>query len=517
MTVESGDSALRTTHGLADDEELVSVAPAPLRMPEERRTALDVLLEMASVDHPADLGMHGPLQASRANPENRGNAEIRRYEAVFGRDALYAAEFLGEAFPELEARTVRYLAGFQALRRDPSKQAEYGKIANHIRLPQDPLAIRLTRETGRRWPWYGATDTTVQFIAAAGRVLTKGLVPVDDVVCLPKASGWPASIPWPHEGRGRTLGDAVVAASEWLCQSLDRRPESGLLWAGLNDRDSFTVWTDSPNAFATPAGRIPRPPIAPLQLQGQAYDALLALASLSARFPELRLDGADMTQRADRLKARVLQHFVVEGCEPWLAAAAERLGGRTLPMASMTVSGACVLASGLLDEDRDASLRMGIVRRIFAPSMSSFFGLVGRDRSEAKFQVYDYHSQVWGFACHLVARGLVRHGLPVLAQELDARLLRQTKHGLFPENVGGGTGQDLTYCPHVLRVRRRAPDGKWTVTVKERPPAPYAAWTAAAVHAIESTNAVAASGPEQTIETEILAASPGSHRAIVGL
>jgi hypothetical protein len=120
--------------------------------------------------------------------------------------------------------------------------------------------------------------------------------------------------------------------------------------------------------------------------------------------------------------------------------------------------------------------------------MLSPFGVAGRARDEVRFEPFDYHSQVWAFAVHRTARGLARHGYPDLARELDRRVLEQTRDGLFPENVGACP--DLRYCPHILTVARPGPDGRPTVTVKERPPAPYAAWTVAAVLAMSGTRAV---------------------------
>ena len=151
---------------LASDEEFVDIELSPLMLPSTRMPPLEVLSRLGRVASPEKLGGNGPLLAAAANPENADNPAARRYEAVFGRDALYAAEFLYEEYPQLEDATVLYLAGFQATDIDLSRQAEPGKIANHIRSPGDPIAQALTRETGRGWPWYGATDTTVQFLSA---------------------------------------------------------------------------------------------------------------------------------------------------------------------------------------------------------------------------------------------------------------------------------------------------------------------------------------------------------------
>ncbi|MDT0353874.1 hypothetical protein [Pseudonocardia charpentierae] len=163
-------------------------------------------------------------------------------------------------------------------------------------------------------------------------------------------------------------------------------------------------------------------------------------------------------------------------------------------------------------------MREAVVGRLFPATMSSPFGIVGRAGDEVRFEEFDYHSQVWGFAVHRVARGLYRSGFPILARELNARVMRQARDGLLPENVGGGTEPELVYCPHLLRVSRLAADGRPTVTVKERPPAPYAAWTAAAVVAIDAdASADQVAEPSETaFERQVLNAQPGGHRAYQG-
>jgi glycogen debranching enzyme len=469
---------------MASDEELVDIKLSPLALPSTRISPLEVLQRLAGVDSPEDLGKNGPLLASAANPENMDNPAARRYEAVFGRDALYAAEFLSEEYPQLEDATVLYLAAFQASRTDPSRQAEPGKIPNHIRSPDDPIAQALTQETGRGWPWYGATDTTVQFLSAVCRLLIRH----------PETANEPVTYP-PDLPYGRLLAadqppllkDVTRAATSWLLRTLSTGPIPHLVWVGMNDRDSFTVWTDSPNAFSSPGGRLPQPPVAPLQLQTQAYDALCGLAERADSLPELRMNPEELLTEAHHVRRATLDGFVLEGKHgPQVAAAAEIRNGRLTPVASRTVSMGFALASSLLDSAACGDLRESLVRQLFSAEMSSPFGIVGRARDEVRFEPFDYHSQVWAFAVHQVARGLSRAGYPLLARELDARVIRQTRDGLLPENVGASSDPELTYCPHLLRVARLAADGHPTMTIKERPPAPYAAWTVAAVVAIDN-------------------------------
>lgn len=467
---------------LATDEELVSIKHSPLVLPSGREAPLSVLLRMASAGSQDGLGASGPVIASLANRENSGNPEFRRYEAVYGRDAFHAAAFLRHLYPQLEAGTIRYFSAYQASYSDPRSLAAPGKIAHHIRDPRDPIAQQLTAESGRRWPWYGGTDTTVLFLIACAHAVARDPALLREEVIYPPGH--------PHAGtlarRGGmplTIRAVIREAALWLWRELQRAPLPGLLWCGLNRKDSYTVWTDSPNSFHFGDGAIPPPPVAPSQLQADVYDAATGVAALAATDPALRLDPEVFAGLAGRVRSLVLGRAVVaHPLGPYLAVGlAARADGQLQALDIRTASMGMALDSELLAGPEAAGLRESLLAHLASPEMASPFGLVGRARDEVRFTPFDYHSQVWAFATHRAALGLRRHGYTERADELSAAILRQTRDGLLPENVGAGAEAELRYCPHVLTVRRPAPGGRTTVTVKERPPAPYAAWTAAAV------------------------------------
>jgi len=140
-----------------------------------------------------------------------------------------------------------------------------------------------------------------------------------------------------------------------------------------------------------------------------------------------------------------------------------------------------LLDSALLGGNEYLPYREAIAEQILSATMLSPFGIVGRARDEVRFEKFDYHSQIYAFAAHKVANGLRRAGYPYLAEVVDGRILAQTTDGFYPENVGAGEAPRLEYCPHILTISRVAADGRLTVSVKERTPAPYAVWTVAAI------------------------------------
>jgi hypothetical protein len=472
---------------LASDEALVSIVPSVLALPKVREPPLSILLRMAGAQTPDELGRNGPVVASAANIENADNPEVRRYEAKFGRDAFFTAEFLAGSFPQLEEGTVRYFAAYQSGDTDEHKQSSPGKIPNHIRDPEDPLAQKLTLETGRAWPWFGGTDTTVQFLSAACRVLERAPEVANQHVVFPTDHVQAGNLV-KRQGSPLTIGRATVEAARWLLHELAHDAGQPLLWVPLNRRDSFTIWTDSPNAFHYRDGTLAAPPVAPVQLQAQVYDALRALSSLARRIPELFLSIDELNALAERVKRTLLDDFVASDDRGMFLVngVARDKSGSLSPLAVRTVNIGLVLDSGVLEGEDLRWLREACVRQLFSPELLSPFGIAGRARDEIRFEKFDYHSQVWAFASFKSARGLARHGFGLLARELEARIMRQTQDALLPENVGAGPDRQLEYCPHILTVRRPAPDGRTTVTVKERTPAPFAAWTAGAVVAIDS-------------------------------
>lgn len=499
---------------LATDEDLVSIEGVHLKLPAARERPLEVLLRLARVTDVADLGKKA-LLASVANEENLGNAELRRYEAVWTRDLLTTVKPLRSLFPDLERRSVMYTGTYQAESAEPNKMSERGKIANHIRDPDDPLARALTRSVGRGWPWYGATDSTVLWLESACRVLAREPQRAGDPLVHPEGHGRAGQVA-SYRGEPHTLGRAVVEAVGWLVRELDNRHWAGLLWAPLNMKDSYTYWRDSPNTFSHRDGRLAGPPVAPLGLQAQVFDALMAAAQVvdsllqNCRVPDMLVTADVLRDKADVVRKTVFERYPAADDGGEFLADAVEVDEQADDLAALcvrTVDLGMVLDSGLVAGENFRGLRQAIIRQLFSDRFLTPFGLTGRDRSDIRFGRYDYHAQVWGWTVHKVAEGLRRDDYHQLADELDARVMRHTTDGLNPEFVGGGPDPLIDYCPHRLTVRRPAYDGTMTTTVKERPPAPHQAWTVGAILAIDHSQRRqgAHSSPSQAVfEREVL-------------
>jgi len=117
------------------------------------------LCELGRVDRVAELGTNGPLLASA------GAHSL--FHCLFGRDALRMADDLLHDFPSVARATLLDLARLQGVRNNPRGEEEPGRILHEFRAPDDPHAIRLSA-SGWDFPYYGAVDTTPQWINLLG-------------------------------------------------------------------------------------------------------------------------------------------------------------------------------------------------------------------------------------------------------------------------------------------------------------------------------------------------------------
>ena len=194
------------------------------------------------------------------------------FMTVFGRDTLitsYQTLLLG---PELARGALEVLAELQATEDDPSIDAEPGKIVHEVRRGK-------AAETWFR-RYYGTVDATPLYLVLLSEV-------------------------WRWTGDDelvRGLREPALAALGWIDShegfvSYKRRTERGL---------ENQSWKDSGDSQRFADGRIAEPPIAPVEVQGYAYDAKRRAAELAREVwgePELaerlEAEAAGLQQRFD--------------------------------------------------------------------------------------------------------------------------------------------------------------------------------------------------------------------------
>jgi glycogen debranching enzyme len=400
----------------------------------------DPLLELctlARVERPEEIGRNGPLTAARATEANAGEAALRLFEIVYGRDALVAAHFVGDLFPLLRETTVLYLARYQGKRYDAWHEEEPGRIAHMIRNPN--------RDANLGYPYYGSVDATPHFISAA-------------IHAIRARPGFEAEV-------RQALDDAVA----WLLRRLAGDDLGLLSHRRVNPHGiANQVWKDSWDSMSHANGEIANhaAPVASLEAQALAHDALVEAGEMHA---------------AERLARSVEKHF-------WLgdfyAIGVDRdpATGAPRPLATRASNMGWLLRSRLLDGREDRRRR--IVELLFSAELLAESGVRTLSNREVRFRPRSYHNgTVWPHDNYLISLGLEHCGFVDEAQELRRRVAsfcRATRR--FPEFVSGGDPGDALTTKRIVDVYDTVNDRQNRI---EQPPQEIVCWTVAAMVAIE--------------------------------
>jgi glycogen debranching enzyme len=422
---------------LLPGERLVEVRELALVDPPAMPDPLQQLCLLAGVERPEEIGQNGPVIAARATNENEGEAALRLFEVVFGRDSLTTAHFVGDLFPLLREATVAHLARYQGRRFDAHSEEEPGRIAHEIR-PPDPEAV---------WgfPYYGSVDATALFISAAVRSIEHR----------------PEFAP--------EIADALAAAVAWLRRRIDV-DELGLLAYRRANPEGLEnqVWKDSWDSMSHADGSIANhaAPVASLEAQALAHDALLAVGERHA---------------AERLATAVEEHFWLDG---FYAIGVDRdpATGAPRPLATRASNMGWLLGSRLLDGREDRQQQ--IVRLLFSDDFLAEGGIRTLARGEARFRPRSYHNgTVWPVDTYTISLGLEHRGFHDEAQELRQRIAAAcAKTRRLPEFVAGGDPGDDLVTKRIVDVYDEVNDHANRI---EQPPQEIIAWTVAAMVAIE--------------------------------
>ena len=395
------------------------------------------LCKLARVERPEEVGRNGPLIAARATDANSGEAALRLFEIVYGRDSLMAALFVGDLFPLLREATVLYLADYQGQRYDAWHEEEPGRIAHMIWNPN--------RDTNLGYPYFGTVDATPHFISAA----------MHAIQARPTFEG--------------EIRDALAAAVAWLLRRLASDNLGLLSHQRVNSHGiANQVWKDSWDSMSHVDGTVANhtAPVASLEAQALAYDALVEVGELHA---------------ADRLARSVEQHFWLGdfyaiGVDRYPATGAPR------PLSTRASNMGWLLRSRLLDGREDRQRR--IVELLFSDEFLAESGVRTLSNREVRFRSRSYHNgTVWPHDNYLISLGLEQRGFVDEAQELRRRLAsfcRATHR--FPEFVGGGGPDEAPFTKRIVDVYDTINDRPNRI---EQPPQEIVCWTVAAMVAVE--------------------------------
>jgi glycogen debranching enzyme len=430
------------------------------------------LCELGRVEHIDELGTNGPLLASAGADS--------LYHCLFGRDAIRMATDLLEDFPKLARTTLVDLARLQGVEDNPAAEEEPGRILHEHRHPEDPHAIRLSAELGWQFPYYGAVDTTPQWVnllgaycAAHGPSLLEETI-VDRL--------------W----RKVTIRDSLLAALAWIARRLDDPTGGGYLWVRRASPNGIPnqVWEDSLDSHYQTDGTLfeASRAYAPVAVQGYTYDALLTAADLLERAPgPFEFDPRWLRDRAAKLRARLLSEFWQPDLGTFAKALPVEVDGRLRPARVVASSPGHLLAGRVLDGNDAATIRERLAGRLLQPDLLAGPGIRTKSTTAPRFRSGSYHNgSTWPMDSGVIADGLRRHGFLRQADDLEQRVVGAcAASGCFPEFFRGEPDGSV-------RLNRRTVDSTRDGVSNrlEQPPQINQGWTATRVWRILSRRGV---------------------------
>jgi glycogen debranching enzyme len=438
--------------------------------------------------------------------------------AVFGRDSLEVAEDLMDTNKFLAQRIFLTLGSLQGEVNDSRNEEEPGKIAHEYRrriVDGKPLKgelLQIFETLSTHWggtadevTYYGSIDATPHFVRAIGRYTEKyGEKILDKKVVL-------------RSGNHITMRIITENAVTWLRRHLEHS-QSGLVeyqrQNASGDLNQNQVWKDSNEAYihvdGTPVNH--DSPMASIEVQGLAYDALLTAARL---FPIHAEQYYDM---ALALRMRTLD-LLWQPEEGYFALGTDfDADGSLRVIRTRMANAAALLDTAFFDEVPEETRQQmvaGIVRAVFSDDFLTFSGIRSRALGHQGLVPFkDYHGSFvsWPKETYDIAKGLRRQGFPELARELENRLLNICLRNLaYPEFIYvDGNGRVLP-----VRPSARTDDDVVVVDGPNRPEV-IQAWTVSAIVAIIAKRARGRASSANLAKRAYLSAKRLAGMSVVG-
>jgi len=303
-------------------------------------------------------------------------AGIPWFSTAFGRDGVISALQMLWLDPALARGVLAFLAQHQATETSPFSDSQPGKIMHETR--KGEMAVLRELPFGR---YYGGVDTTPLYIylASAYAARTGDMAFIDTL--------WPslvAAAAW-MEDTSRQDGNGFV--------SYQRAADSGLSNQG---------WKDSFDSVFHADGRIPKGPIALVEVQGYAYAAYRGLTGLAARREDA--DGAaHWTDCAENMRAAVERSFWMEEAGFYALA----LDGDGKPCQVRSSNAGHLLYAGLPSPERAQRL----TDQLLTASLHSGWGIRTLADDELPFNPMSYHNgSIWPHDTAICATGMAGYG-----------------------------------------------------------------------------------------------------------
>ena len=315
-------------------------------------------------------------------------AGVPWFDSLFGRDSLIAGMEIVAFAPDILRTALLVLAKYQADTTDPLHDATPGKIPHELRWGE--LAASGEVPFGQ---YYGSVDVTPLYIMAAAEYVRW----TGDHVTL------------------RTIWPNIQRAMAWCREQMRTGVEGFLSYSrlsvgGLENQG----WKDSHDAIVWPDGRLVRPPIALVEVQGYMGAALGAYANMAAALGDP--GAAEAAQEAPRFCKRVDDYFGDRDLGYVLC-----LDGAGAPVPTAASNAGHMLWAGVARKD----LAEAAGERLLLPDMFSGWGVRTLGSMVGGYNPLGYHvGSVWPHDNALLMAGLRWYGFDDLAKRLGDALIQ---------------------------------------------------------------------------------------------
>ncbi|HEU4683897.1 MAG TPA: glycogen debranching N-terminal domain-containing protein [Nitrospira sp.] len=316
-------------------------------------------------------------------------AGVPWYTTLFGRDSLLTSLQTMAYGWDTAADTLRLLARYQGTEVNDWRDEEPGKILHELRVGELANMNKIPHT-----PYYGTVDATPLFL-----------------ILLHSHACWSGDL-----SLFRELRPNVERALHWIDRYGDPTGDGYISYLSNTKKGLINQgWKDSGDAIVTADGRLAKPPIALVEVQGYVYMAKRAVAELYDRNGEPERAAA-LRREAAALRVRFNRDFWLE--EEGCYALALEEGLR--PCRVMSSNPGQALWTGIVDEDRAPR----VVQRLMKPDLFSGWGIRTLSNRERRYNPMGYHlGTVWPHDNSVIAAGFRRYGFDAEATRVFVSLL----------------------------------------------------------------------------------------------